>query len=330
MKNALLLSIFLISSPIWACKCDFNSNPLTLAEYNRKGAVFEGTILRIEILSPENPYKRIVFKVTDPVKNTVKGQEIAIYAQTSDDLCTGLLGNDYNSYIGSTQWINAVYDKTTLAATSCGNLRLFEADTPHPQIGVLNAMSAYGKQTGYVKNYYPNGVLEAEGYLKNGIAEGKWKYYDKNACLEEEVNYKNGFRDGNGIYYGYDESHNLVGYAETEWKLNRQIRSISYNTDGTPNGSREEHNYIKFSENIYLIRDIFESDAITYDENNNIQGKTNDNYINGYLYGEYTQYYLNGTIKERRLYNEKADKVTYYEYDENGVLKNENSHPFKQ
>lgn len=49
---------------------------------------------------------------------------------------------------------------------------------------------------GYVKNYYDNGVVMNEGYVKNGLATGVWKFYDPYGSLNMVGTYVLGKRDG--------------------------------------------------------------------------------------------------------------------------------------
>jgi antitoxin component YwqK of YwqJK toxin-antitoxin module len=49
---------------------------------------------------------------------------------------------------------------------------------------------------GYVKNYYDNGVLMNEGYVKNGLATGVWKFYDPYGSLNMVGEYVLGKRNG--------------------------------------------------------------------------------------------------------------------------------------
>jgi len=52
------------------------------------------------------------------------------------------------------------------------------------------------RMNGYVKNYYDNGVLQNEGYVKDGIATGVWKFYDPYGSLNQVGEYKTGKREG--------------------------------------------------------------------------------------------------------------------------------------
>ena len=52
------------------------------------------------------------------------------------------------------------------------------------------------RMNGYVKNYYDNGVLQNEGWVKDGVATGVWKFYDPYGKLNQVGEYKQGKRQG--------------------------------------------------------------------------------------------------------------------------------------
>ncbi len=52
------------------------------------------------------------------------------------------------------------------------------------------------RMNGYVRNHYDNGVLQNEGWMKNGLPTGVWKYYDPYGKLNLVGNYVMGKRDG--------------------------------------------------------------------------------------------------------------------------------------
>lgn len=49
---------------------------------------------------------------------------------------------------------------------------------------------------GFVRNFYDNGTLQSEGYMKNGLPNGLWKYYDPFGKLNLMGQYVLGKRDG--------------------------------------------------------------------------------------------------------------------------------------
>jgi antitoxin component YwqK of YwqJK toxin-antitoxin module len=56
--------------------------------------------------------------------------------------------------------------------------------------------STQHRKNGYVKNYYDNGNLQNEGWVKNGLPTGVWKMYDVNGNLNQVGQYILGKRDG--------------------------------------------------------------------------------------------------------------------------------------
>ncbi len=53
-----------------------------------------------------------------------------------------------------------------------------------------------GEEHGPFKQYYPNGLLEAEGSYKNGMREGEFKEYHSNGNLSATGKYSEDFEDG--------------------------------------------------------------------------------------------------------------------------------------
>lgn len=56
--------------------------------------------------------------------------------------------------------------------------------------------SSQHRLNGYVKNYYDNGSLQNEGWVKNGLPTGIWKMYDVNGNLSQVGEYVMGKRNG--------------------------------------------------------------------------------------------------------------------------------------
>ena len=62
---------------------------------------------------------------------------------------------------------------------------------------VLVARYKEGKQNGVIKKFYPEGELEAKGFMKDDIANGKFTFYYKDGTRQAIKNFKN------GVYNGY-------------------------------------------------------------------------------------------------------------------------------
>ena len=56
--------------------------------------------------------------------------------------------------------------------------------------------STQHRKNGYVKNYYDNGALQNEGYVKDGLPTGIWRLYDSNGNLSQVGEYIQGKRNG--------------------------------------------------------------------------------------------------------------------------------------
>ena len=55
--------------------------------------------------------------------------------------------------------------------------------------------------TGNIVSYYKSGKKEIEGYVKNGLPDGKLINWNKNGKKVREVNYKNGKKEGKEIIW---------------------------------------------------------------------------------------------------------------------------------
>lgn len=56
--------------------------------------------------------------------------------------------------------------------------------------------STQHRRNGYVKNYYDNGSIQNEGWVKDGLPTGIWKIYDVNGNLNQVGEYVQGKRNG--------------------------------------------------------------------------------------------------------------------------------------
>lgn len=74
------------------------------------------------------------------------------------------------------------------------------AHTDHYEIRQLytvwEANDTLGRMNGFVRNYYDNGVLQNEGYMKDGLPDGLWKFYDPYGKLNLMGQYNMGKRNG--------------------------------------------------------------------------------------------------------------------------------------
>ncbi|PWL32618.1 MAG: hypothetical protein DCO96_03475 [Fluviicola sp. XM-24bin1] len=74
------------------------------------------------------------------------------------------------------------------------------AHTDHYEIRQLYTIwetpDSTNRMNGYVRNYYDNGVLQNEGYMKDGLPTGLWKYYDPFGKLNLMGTFEQGKRNG--------------------------------------------------------------------------------------------------------------------------------------
>lgn len=58
----------------------------------------------------------------------------------------------------------------------------------------------FGNYT-YNKVFYETGRTKAEGWVKNGVKEGYWRFYHPNGILAEKGHYKNGRRNSYWFFF---------------------------------------------------------------------------------------------------------------------------------
>lgn len=61
---------------------------------------------------------------------------------------------------------------------------------------IWQGVDTMDRMNGYVKNYYDNGVIQNEGWMKDGLPSGVWKYYDPYGKLNQVGTFILGKRDG--------------------------------------------------------------------------------------------------------------------------------------
>lgn len=95
---------------------------------------------------------------------------------------------DKKGVVLSKNWIIEKFEKYDCAHTDHNEERMllcfWEKDTAQHRIN------------GYTKNYYDNGSIQNEGFVKNGIPVGVWKMYDVDGHLSHVGTYNNGKREG--------------------------------------------------------------------------------------------------------------------------------------
>ena len=178
------------------------------------------------------------------------------------------------------------------------------------------------KQT-YV-TYYSNGNLKEEGFIKNDINEGLWKYYYKDGQLDKKGNFKNGKKDGlweaylNGkIVQSYNykldklEGVLITYYTEMDENFNShplpQIEiKVSY-INNKMNGIYEDF-FIngKHSEIGFYVDGLKAGEWKTFWDNGQLQSIRN--YLQGKLNGKYITYYKDGRFWDEEFYENGIKK----------------------
>lgn len=95
---------------------------------------------------------------------------------------------DGNNQITSKSWIIEKIEKYDCAHTDHTEERMLYC--------FWQQDSSQNRISGYVRNYYENGNVQNEGWVKNGLPTGIWKMYDVNGNLSRVGAYEQGKRTG--------------------------------------------------------------------------------------------------------------------------------------
>lgn len=160
-------------------------------------------------------------------------------------------------------------------------------------LGLLLALGLQAQQTdtlynGFVKYYYPSGVVSSEGTLVNGKPDGYWKTYFENGALKSEGNRQNFELDG--LWKFYNDSSRLT--LTIEYKNNRKN---GLRTTFRPGETIAET----------FVNDVKEGPTTTYYPEGKV--KLVVNFVNGLETGFAKEYGHDGTV------------ITLYEYNK-GVM----------
>ena len=163
---------------------------------------------------------------------------------------------------------------------------------------------------GYYYGYYSNlGLLEAEGLIKNGLNQGKWKFYWKDGkTLKQIVKYAND--TVNGIREDYWDNGNLKSKV---YKINGVLNGECFHY--YKNGQLEEHSFWKDGK--------FNGKSVRYHKNGVVQAKCQ--YWNDIAIDTCKFYYNDGVLKGIEI--NQIDTVTnklskiVANYYQNGKLK---------
>lgn len=149
-----------------------------------------------------------------------------------------------------------------------------------------NYMAAKGKQNGFYREYHPNGILRAEGTVKNDSVTGKWVTYSKEGVKLSEIEWKRGEVNGTALVFYPNGKVQKRGYkikdlAEGWWD------------EYYESGQLKSHEYFKNGK--------YEGPAETYFENGQMESK--GKYENDERQGEWIFYHDNGQISKIGLYD---------------------------
>ncbi|WP_075340412.1 toxin-antitoxin system YwqK family antitoxin [Tenacibaculum agarivorans] len=73
----------------------------------------------------------------------------------------------------------------------------------------------------YQKNYYPDGSIQEEGWIKDNVKHDFWKFYYQNGKIKEKGHYKNGLKHKYWYFYRENSSKIKEGHyvngIENKW-----------------------------------------------------------------------------------------------------------------
>jgi len=183
-----------------------------------------------------------------------------------------------------------------------------------------------GNKQGFWKEFYDTGVLKAEGYYKNNIKTGDWKFYSENQKIKQTGKFNN-----NGLQIGewkwFYENGNI---QKTENFKSGILEGLNEEFDENGNiickGHYEEGNEDGFW--FFVTNNYRQEGTFSYGRRNGIwkqfydngQLKFEGNYIDDYPDGKHIYYWENGKRKEERIYIMGKPEGTWRKYDEYGAL----------
>ncbi len=159
-------------------------------------------------------------------------------------------------------------------------------------------LNSNGQPKGVVKDYYINGVLQAEGRLSSinpDVKDGEYRVYYSSGKLQSIENLNQGVY--NGLVTLFDESGDK---KRVDSLVNNQVAKREFWANGWKNGEAS-----------------FETMEFAQDPNDSMNP-----YKDQYLVGHYVLYYSDGTIESKGDYNHSLNPIKkmgkWIYYDENG------------
>ncbi len=153
------------------------------------------------------------------------------------------------------------------------------------------------------RTYYPDGILEMEGLLKENKRHGKWSIYYPLGNIAQELQYNQG--DQTGLQKKYHENGNL--------------KEEYYCDSNKINGPYREY----FSSGKLKTSGAFRNDNqdgpwITYYSNDSVMMKYY--YADNLMAGRKLSYTPDGKLDSEEIYNEQGESVRGMIYDESGKV----------
>ncbi|MGH2646209.1 MAG: toxin-antitoxin system YwqK family antitoxin, partial [Ginsengibacter sp.] len=150
----------------------------------------------------------------------------------------------------------------------------------------------------YTINYYLFPIKKSEGYVKNNLKEGIWKYYYSDGKVSSIVTYSKGVRNG----------------RSQQFYQNGKLSSDVFYQNG---------NFYGTVKNFYLNGNLNTEEY--YDKNHVDQGpfkiwfesgklSETGSTINGKIVGKCILYHENGNVKEIRFYDSLGRKDSVWSY----------------
>ncbi|MEA3444386.1 MAG: hypothetical protein U9R19_06620 [Bacteroidota bacterium] len=210
------------------------------------------------------------------------------------------------------------------------------------------------KPNGYWKTYYAKGQLKSEGNRRFFNLEGVWVFYNQQGDTIEKINYRSGRK--NGYYYTYNWKYNkkkrtggLVS-KELYVKDKLQNKSYYYFPDGNIyriinyKNNKKQGIAFEYNREGKIIFEIeFRQGVLTkrlninkIDKNNLKQGlwreyylndriKTEANYVDDKLNGQYKEYDIRGQLKINKRFNMNVE-IEQKVFDEEKIIEKVQHH----
>jgi len=213
--------------------------------------------------------------------------------------------------------------------------------------GELKAKAIYKKGDGIYKEFYPNGSLKSEGFIKDEKSDSLWKNYYESGSIKSKGNYKEGAKQGKWTYYY--ENGSLSGEGEYIDNLSHG-KWVYYHPNGQISaegaereGKKEGYWKLYFEDGGLKGEGVYDAGSGEYKEfyesgKLKLKGSVVDGKSEGtweYYYetgekegeaefsegkGEYTGYYLNGDVKMKGEINDGIKVGTWELYDNKGEI----------